>query len=76
MMSEFESMVMTELSDIKELAARTEQAVLDLAGPTGRVTMLEERVKTADKRNWIRSTLLGPGAVVLHIIAKHIGWPV
>jgi hypothetical protein len=71
-MHEFE--IMKILGDIGRDVASTKEAVLGLAGPNGRVTMLEQDAKTVSTRQWIHSAIILPVVTVAHLTAKHFGF--
>jgi hypothetical protein len=53
---------------------RIEEAVNSLAGPTGRVTKIEEAQDKAETRSWIQTAIVIPVVAALHLGAKKIGW--
>jgi hypothetical protein len=44
-----------------------------LAGPEGRVTALEEDLKTQERRSWIQTGVIIPVVTALHLTAKKLG---
>ena len=57
-------------SDIGSIKAMIE----GLAGPTGRVTALEEAQKSAEIRGWVQTAIIIPLVGALHIGAKKLGF--
>ena len=57
-------------SDIGSIKAMIE----GLAGPTGRVTALEEAQKSAEIRGWVKTAIIIPLVGALHIGAKKLGF--
>jgi hypothetical protein len=72
-MDNFENYVIERLDKIGEVTTKSAQLLQDIAGEHGRLTVLEAKVATQDRRNWYKSTLLGPGAVLIHIVAHKLG---
>jgi hypothetical protein len=66
--------IMEILGNIREDVAATKTAVEGLAGPMGRVTMLEQDAKTASNRQWIHTAIILPIVTIGHLTAKHFGF--
>ena len=56
-------------SDIGSIKAMIE----GLAGPTGRVTKIEEAQEQAEKRQWLHSVVVIPLVGAAHLIARKLG---
>jgi hypothetical protein len=69
---EFEMMRL--LGDIRAEVASTKEILVGLAGPTGRVTALEQSARTASTHLWIHSAIVVPVVTTAHLIAKHFGF--
>lgn len=69
-MTEFETKVLTELSDIKVSLATTTQAQVD---HTRRIAGLEDYNSTQESRHWWKSALVGALVVIGHPIARKLG---
>lgn len=61
------------LLEIKADVAATRQMVEDIKGPNGRLEKLEERMDTADNRQWLKAMVIAPAMVVLHAAARKLG---
>jgi hypothetical protein len=72
--NEHEFTMMQMLGDIRADVATTKEAVIGLAGPTGRVTALEEAAKTANTRQWYHTAVVIPLVTTAHLVAKHFGF--
>jgi len=57
------------LVNLQKTASATEQAVKDLAGPQGRVTMLE----AAQTRNWWITVAVAPVLISIHGLLRKLG---
>jgi hypothetical protein len=44
-----------------------------LTGPQGRITALEDDMKTAERRGWIQTAVIIPVVTALHLGAKKLG---
>jgi hypothetical protein len=44
-----------------------------LSGPQGRITSLEEDLKTLDRRGWIQTAVIIPVVTALHLTARKLG---
>lgn len=69
-MTEFESLVIKELGEIKTAIATTAQAQTDHGR---RLQGLESYNATQETRHWIKSLVVGAGVVVLHPLARKLG---
>ena len=72
-MTEFETTVLKELSEIKVSLATTTQAQVD---HTRRIEGLELYNTTQEHRHWIKSLVVGAGVIVLHPLARKLGFDI
>jgi hypothetical protein len=73
MMTDFELKVLEELGEIKASVATTAQAQTD---HSRRIGVLEQYNGTQEQRAWIKSLIVGAGVVVLHPLARKLGWDI
>jgi len=71
---QFNSEMFTTLTTISENIGHIKGTLEGLAGPTGRVTALEEAQDRAETRSWIQTAIVIPMVGALHIGAKKLGW--
>jgi hypothetical protein len=71
--NEHEFQIMRILGNISADVAATREAIVGLAGPNGRVTVLEDAARSANRQRWIHSSVILPFITIAHLVAKRFG---
>ena len=61
------------LGNIRETCAKTEQALLDISGPQGRITKIEQSRERDLWKQWLHSSLVVPLTVGINFVIRHFG---
>jgi hypothetical protein len=72
-MTDFESLVIRELSEIKSMCATQAQASKDFER---RVEVIETKFTTEDNRHWIKSMVMSAILLIAHPLIRKMGWDV
>jgi hypothetical protein len=73
MANDFEIEVLKQLGEIKADLATNTQATIDLSGPLGRVTSLEDASKRHEQRQWIHTVVIIPLLALGHTALRKLG---
>lgn len=70
---QYNSEMFTTLNDISRNIGEINGTLAALAGPTGRVTKIEEAQDRAETRTWIHTAVIIPVVGSLHVLAHKLG---